>query len=392
MNASHASGSPWWERVTGRGVLSVARALGLDVTPPRGSSGGALPCPACSAVKRHTKSGDRRLAAGVTRDGSGWRCFQCDASGDALDLVAYRLRGERYRDLGDAGRDDVRAWCAHEWSDVAELLESRERGRPAPVLPPLPRVERVAEGAEPVYRTAEALELWRACVPISADAEVLHYLTAPRAEGGRGLRNARKLSGNVCRALPLDVRPSWTTHQPDKSEPPATPPATWAETGHRLVVPLFDAHGAMRSVLARAVRPSPRKSTAKGDRAGLIMANGLARVVLEHGALPEGAVPLRVVVAEGEIDFLTCVARGTGEAVLGMFAGSWSTEIAARIPDGAKLAVRTHNDKDGTKYAQTIVDSLAARHVAGRLSVRLAPWFASTVQGGRVVVKRGATT
>ena len=390
MNASHASGSPWWERVTGRGVLSVARALGFNVTPPRGSSGGALPCPApaCGATKRHTKSGDKRRAAGVTNDGAGWRCFQCDRSGGALDLVAYRLRGERYRDLGDAGRDDVRAWCAHEWSDVAELLESRERGRPAPVLPPLPPVEHVAEGAEPVYRTAEALELWEACTAVNADAEVLRYLAAPRAEGGRGIRNARKLAGSVCRALPLDVRPSWTLHKPD----PDAPAATWAETSHRLVVPLVDARGAMRSVLARAVRPSPRKSTTKGARGGLVMANGLARVVLEHGALPEGAEPLRVVVSEGEIDFLTCVARGTGEAVLGMFAGSWSAEIAARIPDGAELAVRTHNDDDGAKYAQTIMDTLAARHVAGRLSVRLAPWFSSTVQGGRVVVKRGAAT
>jgi len=233
----------------------------------------------------------------------------------------------------------------------------------------------VAEGAEPVYRTAEALELWRACVPISADAEVWRFVREERAIG-----NAVRLADlDVCRALPLDVRPSWTTHRPD----PDAPWATWAETGHRLVVPLVDARGAVRSVLARAVRPSPRKSTAKGERAGLIMAEGLARQVLERGALPEwwgeGGEPLRVVVAEGEVDFLAWTAEHKGErapAVLGMFSGSWSAELAARLPDGCVVVIATDADAEGEKYARKIVDSFAPRLARG--AVRLERWKPTT--------------
>ena len=152
----------------------------------------------------------------------------------------------------------------------------------------------------------------------------------------------------------------------------------------------------MRSVNARAVRPSPRKSVAPSgfNRKGLVMANGLARVVLERGALPEGAEPLRVVVAEGEPDYLSWVAQGTGEAVLGVFGDSWSAEIAARIPDGAELVVRTHEDANdaGTRYAQKVLDSLLERIAGRRISVRLAPWFATRVQDGRTIVTRKAAT
>ncbi len=373
----------WAERVVGRGVLPVARALGLAVTPPRGSAGGALHCPACNAERRHTKSGDRRLACDVTRNGLGWRCYQCDASGNALDAVAYRMRGERYRELGDAARDDVRAWCAREWPDVAELLDAAARRAPAPALPPLPAPSATTPDAPLEYPTDDALALWAACVNVQDDAEVCRYLSAPRAEGGRGI--AALPSKHIARALPLDVRPAWTMHRPD----PAAPAATWAETGHRLVFPLYDASGVQRSVLARAIVPTPRKSTAKGRRSGLVLANGRAwAMLLGHPFERASDGEQRVIITEGEIDYLTWVARG-GEAVLGVTSGSWTPELVARLPDGVVLVVRVHGDDAGVQYAQKILDSVRDRVKRGALVVRFAPHF-TVVDGRRVTLKQEA--
>lgn len=360
--------------------VTVARALGLLEGAHKKQAGGVVVlCPWHS--ERHpscslTKGPDGTLRA---------HCFSCEEGGDVFALIA-QVHGL------DVGRDFVAVLrVAAELAgagDVLSDLDARSGGRPSPALPPRPRpaVELVAE--VPRYPDAEARALWETCTPISADAEVLRYVLETR-----GIRNARKLAGHVCRALSLDApRPSWTRHKPDDN----APAATWAETGHRLLVPLVDAHGAMRSVIARAVRPSPRKSAAPSgfNRRGLIMANGLARAVLEHGTLPEGAESLRIVVAEGEPDFLSWVAQGSGEAVLGVFGDSWTPELAARIPDGAELVVRTHDDANdaGTRYAQKILDSLLERLAVRRISVRLAPWFTTRIQDGRTIVTRRAAT
>jgi DNA primase len=193
------------------------------------------------------------------------------------------------------------------------------------------------------------------------------------------------VADHIARALPLDVRPAWTMHRPD----PAAPAATWAETGHRLVFPLYDAGGTHRSVLARAIVPTPRKSSAKGRRSGLVLANGRARKMLRgHPLQPASDGERRIIIAEGEIDWLTWVAQG-GETVIGIWSGSWTPELAARLPDGAVLVVRVHGDDAGRKYAQEILDSVRDRVTRGAMAVRFAPHFA-VVDGRRVTLKQEA--
>ena len=48
-------------------------------------------------------------------------------------------------------------------------------------------------------------------------------------------------------------------------------------------------------------------------------------------------------------------------AVLGVVASSWSADIAARIPDGACVIIRTHADPAGQRYAREIGLTLARR-------------------------------
>jgi hypothetical protein len=167
----------------------------------------------------------------------------------------------------------------------------------------------------------------------------------------------------LARALPSDVlQPRWARYQRQ----------TWGEAGYRLLLPMFDKLGALRSLRARRVIPGegPKNLAPAGcSTGGLVMADALGRRLLATGQCPEGwpaAVPLRVVVAEGEPDFLTWGTRfsdadATAPAVLGVVSGGWTSGIAGRLPDGARVIVRTHLDEAGEKYARAVHESLRGR-------------------------------
>jgi hypothetical protein len=100
----------------------------------------------------------------------------------------------------------------------------------------------------------------------------------------------------------------------------------------------------------------------------LVMADALALDVLRSGARPDWLEPpLRIVIAEGEPDWLTwSIRRAFGSptpayGVLGIVVGSWSEELAARIPDGSRVTIRTDHDEPGEKYAVEIASTLAHR-------------------------------
>ena len=218
----------------------------------------------------------------------------------------------------------------------------------------------------------KARALWDTCVPVQDDAEVLRYLTAPRAEGGRGIVNAANVPKHIARVLPLETEHSLLEHKAIR----------------RLVFPLYDANGVHRSVLARAVMSTPPNSLSESLRSGLVLANDRARGILCGNPLkPANDGERRIIIAEGEIDWLTWVAQG-GETVIGIWSGSWTPELAARLPDGAVLVVRVHGDDAGVRYAQDILNSVRDRVKRGALALRFAPHFA--VDGWRVTLKQDA--
>ena len=119
----------------------------------------------------------------------------------------------------------------------------------------------------------------------------------------------------------------------------------------------------------RAVIPgeadAPKALPASGYTSkGVVMADPLASMMLALGAWPEHA-ERRVVITEGEPDFLTWASRGVGQrtlAVLGLGgSGQWTEAIAARIPDGSTVILRTDPDDAGDRYAEEIAASLLNR-------------------------------
>ncbi len=284
-------------------------------------------------------------------------CFGCDASGDALDLIAA-CRGldirTRFRDVLReaavlAGRYDVLDTL--DADGPTTTVHSARQDTPSPT-PPAPEIP------DRTYPPVEEVEtLWNACSQVTDDALCAAWLAS------RSLRPMDVSVRDLARALPgLTEHPFWMRYHR----------RSWFETGHRLLVPMLDALGRVRSVRARCVRAegpddAPKALPPTGYRmSGLIMADELGRIMLRAGSAPDWwpkHEPFRLVVVEGEPDFITwATAQGASRfAVLGIESGSWSEEIASRVPNGTFVSVRTHLDAAGNKYADRIYRSLAQR-------------------------------
>ena len=368
----------WIEDARCAPLIAVAAALGLEAD----QGGRSLrPCPGCGAERRGRR--DPRGPVGLTPDRGGWRCFRCGAGGDGLDLVATRLSGGRLRDLAPENLQDVRDWYAeHGWFTSDESPESARPstsrtatvGTAAP-LPPLDtKIARPPAG--------EVAELWHASLAVADDGEVSAWLAY------RGLNPVKVSDLDLARALPpAGALPAWARC------------AGWPwSAGWRCIFPIFDATGALASLrarwcrlLARGDAPAgqldrppeelpPVKSAAAaagpGSASGLVLADGLLRQLLRTGERPRWwpvGTPLRIVVVEGEPDFLTWATRHgdaaeTAPAVLGLWSGAWTSALAARIPAGCRILLRTDLDACGHDYATRVARDLADRCELRRLS------------------------
>lgn len=344
----------WVDGMRRAQVLDVAHALGLREQGKALTSWCLGPCPACKAERRHTKSEpigrSGRGPIGVQRGKPphGWRCFQCDASGSTIDLVAFVLCDKRYRDLRDHERATVKEWCerwTHSEPARAAQREPERAPEPPPSYPPI----------------AEVQDLYEACGRVDENRAVDDYLRTRR------IGSTRVADLGLARALPRNAPlPQW-----------ASCGSSWSNTGHLVIAPLFDHEGIMRSLIARSIdRDAERKSLApRGHtRAGLVLGCALAVQVLASGKRPAwwGAhVPLDVVVCEGEIDFLAWStswsdAHEYAPATIGMVQGAWSDAIAARVPDGARVLLAQDLDAPGEKYAALVVETLRDRSIEMR--------------------------
>lgn len=198
----------------------------------------------------------------------------------------------------------------------------------------------------------EVASLWAACGSVVEDAEVSAWIQ------GRGLEPDTVELEVLARALPADAPlPPWAWGAG----------SAWSHSGHRLVVPLYDADGNLASLRARTVvaEVEPKALAPAGHTTrGAVMSDLVGRVLLrgERSEAWNGAV----VVVEGEPDFLTwgtnrSEAAEEVPAVFGVESGAWTEAIAARIPSGARVALRTHHDGAGEKYAAAIARTLTPR-------------------------------
>lgn len=336
--------APWVEYLTGAPLLDVAKACGLEVQAGRGTSPGSVACPACNARTRHIKSKDKRLAIGLA-PGGGARCHECGQGFSAFALVAYAIGGAAWADLPEHKRDEVRGWGKR----YAGIVEGSPASPPRPATPPPARAPAVYPDA------SDVAALVASCERADEHPDVAAWLRS------RALDPATVAEMHLGAAIGSGaVLPAWA--------------ARWPRDGHRFVVPLFDARGALRSVLGRLVRApleGERKSLAPAGfaRVGLCVADPFARQMLALGRMPDWwdpTAPGRVVLCEGEMNALAhATTRGTeegGPATIGVFSGGWTDAFTRRLPRGCEVVVAMDHDGGGEALEEPILRSLAKRH------------------------------
>jgi hypothetical protein len=322
----------------------LCRELGLAEKSKRQARGVSILCPV---------HGEKTPSCSVTLGPDGTirvRCFGCDFTGDALTLIGV-VRG-----LGS------RAAFPELLLEAARLagrhdLEADLRGdrQDAPPPPPRQTAPRPAPEPGPDYPPAGELEaLWACGGPVSDDADASEHLVGRRIDPDVVAR--LDLARVLRRDMALDRLPRWARFQG----------VPWRDSGHRMLVRVWDAEGRWRSLRAWRVceGSTPKRLPPAGCKAaGLLLANDAAvRMLTGHHT------PSSVLVVEGEPDWVTRSVVNPGEAVLGVLSGSWHRGFAERIPFGAEVIIRTHLDAAGNRYAEEITRTVRDRAHVSRLA------------------------
>ena len=299
-------------------VWPVLDALGLLDGAHRQARGAFIFCPwhAERTPSCSVRIGDAGLVA---------HCFGCGQSADLFGFIAA-VRGF------DVQQDF--------WLVLKEAAELPGAAEFIPVGFVVPHT--VPHAVERRY-PPQVAELWARCGSMREDTALSDALRA------RAIDPAAVADLDLARVLPRVRLPDWCR--------------SWSRSGNRLVLPLFDARGQLASlhgrILAKPLPMGQRKGRfPRGYTArGLVMADATARALLAAGAGPHWTGEAHIV--EGATDFLTLATRWGDAAeqtpaTLGIFAGAWSAELAARIPRGATVRIFAHGDPAGQRYADEI--------------------------------------
>jgi len=275
-------------------------------------------------------------------------CFSCGLSTDALGLVA------KVHDLDIRSQFREVLIVSAGLAGLTDLVDALQRDTPyEPPARPAPR--EAPPAVEIDYPPAEQVALvWSSTTPVTEDLAVGALLSE------RGIDPNEVARLDLARALAQHATlPRWAGYQG----------LSWVRTGHRLLLPVYDSDGRMRSLRAwRVVEgDSPKRLPPGGHKAaGLVLANAPALDWLRHSEdLPYAPPPMELTVVEGEPDFLSRATLNAGgessvlqETIIGVLSGSWHPGFAQKVPHGSGVVLMTHRDRAGDKYAQEVAKTL----------------------------------
>ena len=199
---------------------------------------------------------------------------------------------------------------------------------------------------------AEVRALWEACEPVSTI--VLATLSGRERQNiDPGEASKRHLVRRLPDAAAL---PGWARCWP---------------SGHRVIVPLYDASGELVSLRARAEGDpgrAPKELGAKGfEVRGTIMANPIGRDLLRGDEFTRAYVQhVGVVLVEGCPGWLAWSSRWaptfeSEPAAFGYFVSGWSQRHSDAIPDGTTVLVDWDANPAGERMRDKILATLGER-------------------------------
>lgn len=299
--------------------MQLVDILGIGDGSRRRHDGIMVRCP---------KHGDSDPSCSIRRCDDGTisiKCFGCDLSGDIFDLIGAVHGIDTNSDFPAALK--IAADIAGVNDDGGEYE----------------RIEREYTPAPPEYPPADELkQVWVSASQSTDDSEVAEYLAR------RGITD----TSDLCRVIAGEL-PEWAVFR-DASDKRGH--LDWNDTGHRLILPLYNHEGRIKSFRARCVREDSRLKNVnpkKYSSAGLCFANAAGVKMLQTGARAE-----TVVFVEGEIDFLNaCQRTGDDTAIFGMYSGGWSAEHSARLNTG-RVVFLTDVDGPGDRYAFAVMSTI----------------------------------
>lgn len=315
-----------FEEIRGAGVAVVAKQLGLTVLDYP-NPGSITPCPGCHAEKRG--SDDRRGPIGLTREGIGWACHRCRASGDALSLAAVAITGNH--------RPNSEGW---------REIRNKFLGSDLPTFVVKPHIyKRPPKG--------EVLDIWHKSSPVYDSDELVPLLEE------RDLDPGELTERDLCRRIKRGHLPRWA----QRGLKP------WNEDGYLCLFPLYDHQGQLTSLHPR--RMSREAARPKGASPLGFEVGGLAFLDFLGRALLDGSSEItRLIIAEGAPDYLTASLTfgelNTETAVMGVISGSWTPSMASQVPTPVEVIIATHEDQAGERFARAIAETLSPQHSASR--------------------------
>ncbi len=329
-------------------ILQVAAEIGMVQR-----NKGYAPCPMCRAGQRG--SSDKRGPVRIR--GNYWRCYrsQCGCGGSVIDMVGAAILQAEPVLQNKEHSEPMQSWFASRGYCEAP------RGKDGSYL----EVEKVKLSVPPLSAPKntepppqEEVEAFYNSLPsLSSSPKCRSYLI------NRKIDPVRAQERSLARVVRSSRLPRWADHIPFTVGLPA------------IVVPMYNADGKIGSLTFRSVTPGAKNKSisSKGGRMGVVFSDRMGLKLLQdkwNWLNPEPAV----LVLEGEIDFLTWGTRYSDlddlklPVLFGVVSGSWSKDIAGKIPDDSLVMGRTHHDKGGEQMF---------RHIKGTVGPRCRVWRSS---------------